>query len=503
MTPRSTNASRCFLAALFLLSACAPASFPTPLEEAQADRLTSYEEMHAFLDALEAGTDGFVKEVVGNSVEGRDLALLRFGAHGGADDRLRVLFFSQQHGNEPSGKEAAIALARDIATGAFAAFLGQVDFYLIPQVNPDGSEALRRHNADGMDLNRDHLTLTTSEVQAVHQVFQEVMPHVALDVHEYGITSSAWVDQGIRKNFGQQIGAQSNANMPLELREFAWNRMIPEMKAALAGRDVDLNRYLVSGGPDARFRFSTTAINDGRNSTGIYNAFTFIFEGRNGLSVEENIRERARQQLETMKAFLTFMSENSAYVKEMVERHQSALAEGRASSEVALVMDYVPDPERPTLPVSVVGVETGEVETLLIEDYHPTVETTVSVARPTGYVVPAELTEVIQVLERHRIPMVTVTEPFQAELESYGITGVEATHNEDKDFLAVEVRERRHAAEIPAGSILVPVDGLQANLVVILLEPQSQWGLAPLPGFVSMLEVGRDYPIRRVLSPLD
>ncbi len=93
-----------------------------------------------------------------------------------------------------------------------------------------------------------------------------------------------------------------------------------------APRDVFLQRYLVTDGPDARFRYSTTALNDGRNSMGIYNSLSFLIEGKNGLTVEENIRERARQQLETMKAFLMFASENATEVKALVEVERMKLS---------------------------------------------------------------------------------------------------------------------------------------------------------------------------------
>ncbi len=193
--------------------------------------------------------------------------------------------YAQQHGNEPSGKEAAIALARDIATGAFTDFLGSVDLYLIPQMNPDGSEKKQRGNAEDMDLNRDHLTLSTPEVAALHSVYNELLPEVTLDVHEYGFAGSAWVDAGLYKNFGQQIGALSNANMSLTLREYAWDRVIPRHERPNSPRrSVILNRYLVTDGPEARFRYSTTALNDGRNSMGIYHSLSFLIEGRNGLT---------------------------------------------------------------------------------------------------------------------------------------------------------------------------------------------------------------------------
>ena len=514
MSRISTVSPALTISAALLAGACGSPRFTTPLEEAEGDFITPHTEMLAFLGDLQQRTGAFAMETIGTSVEGRDLVLLRFngrdggtdgGPDGGTDaaaDKLKVLIFTQQHGNEPSGTEAAIALARDLATGSFTGILENVDFYLIPRVNPDGSEARQRENADGMDLNRDHLTLFTPEVLAVHEVFRELMPEVVLDVHEYGITSRAWMDRGIRKNFGQQIDGLTNPNTSLTLRTFAWDRVIPEMREALASKDVTLNRYLVSDGPDARFRYSTAALNDGRNSTGIYDALTFLTEGQNGLTVEENIRERARQQLETMKAFLTFFSDNAALVKRAVAREQAILT-GDPPPVVALVMDYVADPAQPTLNVGVVDVETGEEGTLAIEEFHPLIEPTGFVQRPAAYLIPPELTEVLGVLERHGISMTPLDSPMVAEVEIYRITGAETLVKEDKDFLDVAVAARRETREIPVGHVLVPTRGIQTNLIVSLLEPQSQWGLAPLQEFVSMLEVGADYPILRVPGSTD
>ncbi len=488
-----------------VVAACGGDRFPTPLEKAEGDVLTSYEDMMSFLGELHAGTGAFTLDTIGTSVEGRSLVLLHFtgggeGASAAAGDRVKVLMYAQQHGNEPSGKEASMALARDIATGAFAGFLGSVDLYLIPQVNPDGSEARRRQNAADMDLNRDHLTLTTPEVQALHRVFKELMPEVTLDVHEYGIAGRVWEEAGLHKHFGQQIDALTNPNMSEAVRTFALERMIPEMREKLAPRNVDLHRYLVTDGPDARFRHSTNALNDGRNSMGIYNSLSYLIEGRNGLAVEDDIRERAREQLETMKAFITFAGDHAAEVKELVARERAALRGEAAPREVALVMDYVADPETPTVPVGVVRLETGAVETLVIEAYHPRVETTLSVTRPLGYVVPAELTEVLAVLERHGIETSPVSGSLQAVVESYRIDSVTQGWKEDKDFLEVGVTARRRAARIPEGAVIVWCDQPATNLIVTLLEPQSQWGLAPLPEFVSMLVVRADYPILRIVE---
>ncbi|MBT8396983.1 MAG: succinylglutamate desuccinylase/aspartoacylase family protein, partial [Gemmatimonadetes bacterium] len=380
------------LPVLTALIGCSQTAVPTPLELAEGDVLTSYEDMMVFLDRLRLETGGFTIDTIGESLEGRALVALRFGATGQAEatssDKLKVLIYAQQHGNEPSGKEAAIALARDIATGADADLVEGVDFYLVPQVNPDGSEKGQRRNAADMDLNRDHLPLSTPEVAALHSLYNRILPHVTLDVHEYGFAGSTWVDAGLLKNFGQQIGALSNANMSMVLRSFAWDEVIPQMQSALIQKDVLLRRYLVTDGPDARFRYSTTALNDGRNSMGIYHSLSFLIEGRNGLTVESDIRERTRQQLETIKAFLRFFGEHSEEVRNLVDQERGALVSGDLSDQVALVMDYVPDPDRPSLTVGVIDIETGEEADLTIETFAPAVEATHAVSRPLGYVIP-------------------------------------------------------------------------------------------------------------------
>jgi hypothetical protein len=495
------------LAALALVACAGPRDIPTPLETVDGDVLTSHDDMMAFLTGLQNETGAFAMDTIGTSVEGRSLVLLDFTGSrpSGAPDgpRLKLLMFAQQHGNEPSGKEAAMALARDIATGRFSAFLESVDFYLIPQVNPDGSEMRQRANAAGSDLNRDHLTLSTPEVAALHSVFKEHMPEVTLDIHEYGPAGSAWVRAGMHKDFGQQIDGLTNPNMSMELRSFVWDRAIPDLRESLAPQEVVLRRYLVSGSPHERFRYSTTALNDGRNSMGIYNSLSFLIEGLNGLTVEEDIRERTRRQLETMKAFALFFSENAAEVKALVDAERARLWGDGASPEVALVADYVKDPAHPGVTVGVINLETGLPEARTFEEYYPVVETTLSVPRPLGYAIPPHLTEVLEVLARHGIALGTVEGSLPAEVETYRIERVEASWKEDKEFLDVGVTVHRRDLVLPQGTVVVWSDQLASNLIAALLEPQSQWGLAQLPEFASLLAVTAEYPILRIVEAAD
>ena len=92
---------------------------------------------------------------------------------------------------------------------------------------------------------------------------------------------------------------------------------------------------------------------------------------------------------------------------------------------------------------------------------------------------------------------------MRARGESYRIDGVVETEKEDKPFLAVEVLVRDAELQIPTNYFVVWCQGIQSNLIVSLLEPQSQWGLAPLPEFRHLLEVGSEYPILRIFEVLN
>lgn len=105
------------------------------------------------------------------------------------DERAVTLLLTQQHGNEPAGTPAVLDLLERIADGdEIKQTLENQILLVIPMMNPDGAEEAQRANADGVDINRDHNDLGTSEARALHDVLTDRTVHVAIDHHEYGGT---------------------------------------------------------------------------------------------------------------------------------------------------------------------------------------------------------------------------------------------------------------------------------------------------------------------------
>jgi murein tripeptide amidase MpaA len=99
-----------------------------------------------------------------------------------------------QHGNEPAPRETCLRQIRRLAFTADSRtveYLRSTTVFFIPTANPDGRELNIRGNADGLDLNRDHLRLATVEAQAMARALRDVRPDFFADLHEFGTSSAA------------------------------------------------------------------------------------------------------------------------------------------------------------------------------------------------------------------------------------------------------------------------------------------------------------------------
>ena len=154
-------------------------------------RWTTVEEESAFLGVLASDTAVVVSDA-GRSVLGRPIWQATIGNPAGPT----LLIVANVHGTEPSGRDAALALLRDVAYStdpATQAWLASYRLVVCPDFNPDGFAIGRRQNANGLDLNWDQISLTQPESRALKRVVRDTAPLLLVDMHQYETSrTEAW-----------------------------------------------------------------------------------------------------------------------------------------------------------------------------------------------------------------------------------------------------------------------------------------------------------------------
>lgn len=521
-----------FIFLVFCLTSWVPGiqaeAVKTPAEEALYTRYSQHEEIARFLSELDFLSPELVVQVIGRTRElrefpSKDLFMCIITGEGvrspeGLNRRKpTILLIASQHGNEHSAKEAALGLARDLALGELRPLLEKVNFLIVPQANPYGNWFDRRQNEQGLDLNRDHVKLEAEETRALHRVFRAWMPEVTMDIHEKG-------DDYYRVS----IGCVSNINIDPQLQKFSRDKILTLVRKDLEDKKITFFEYLVTqemgldssagvryrpdelAGREEMRRYSTTDLNDGRNSFGIYETLSFIQEGASRHDLE-TLAQRTRWQYHGIRSFIETIASCAEEVTSLVRSLRSDLLDkATAYNEkdvVYLSMDYIRDPENPSLTIhkferaespvqGILKVDKNAGEAIeatdlapypfpaeqkviieIVKNWFPRVEGRLSVSRPLGYIIPAKHQDVIECLLAHRIEIQTFIKDITLEACFYEVGEVIPSKY---DYLPPEklgVMKKSLPMIVKRGDYFVSCIQIGTNLVPCLLEPQSQYGL--------------------------
>jgi hypothetical protein len=142
------------------------------------------------MEGLVARSNGLLGlEELGTSPEGRTISLVRAGS--GAK---RILVWSQMHGDESTATLALCDILNLVVEaggdrGWIRSMLNDVTLALIPMLNPDGAEHVRRENATHTDLNRDALALATPEARILRETHRALKPAFGFNLHDQELRS--------------------------------------------------------------------------------------------------------------------------------------------------------------------------------------------------------------------------------------------------------------------------------------------------------------------------
>lgn len=127
-------------------------------------------------------------QVLGQTIDGRDVSLLKIGEEG--DGKRIIWLTARQHPGETMAEwfiEGFLDRLLDNDDGVSRALLNKAVFYIVPNMNPDGSvRGHLRTNAVGSNLNREWLNPTmerSPEVYLVREKMLETGIDMFLDVH--------------------------------------------------------------------------------------------------------------------------------------------------------------------------------------------------------------------------------------------------------------------------------------------------------------------------------
>ncbi len=127
-------------------------------------------------------------QVLGQTLDGRDMSLLKIGQEG--EGKRKIWITARQHPGETMAEwfvEGLLERFLDDDDVVARALLNKAVFYIVPNMNPDGSvRGHLRTNACGANLNREWLAPTmdrSPEVFLVREKMLEVGVDMFLDVH--------------------------------------------------------------------------------------------------------------------------------------------------------------------------------------------------------------------------------------------------------------------------------------------------------------------------------
>jgi murein tripeptide amidase MpaA len=147
-------------------------------------------ERHADLVAMSQLSPRCSHRVIGKTLDGQDLDLLKFSLGDTDQDKKPCWIIARQHPGETMAQwwmEGCIEQLIDESNAASRKLLSQCDLYLVPNMNPDGSRRGHlRTNAAGRNLNREWANPepdASPEVFFVKQQMNEIGVDFMLDVH--------------------------------------------------------------------------------------------------------------------------------------------------------------------------------------------------------------------------------------------------------------------------------------------------------------------------------
>ncbi|HET9949275.1 MAG TPA: M14 family metallopeptidase [Longimicrobiales bacterium] len=480
-----------------LAAQAVPDDLLTRAERTEYRETTRYEEVMDLLRRIDALSDRVHLTTFGYTNEGRSLPLAVVGAPAATPEavlgtgKTRVYLQGNIHGAEVEGKEALLMLLRRWATGPEPPWADDLVLLVAPIYNADGNERVglrnrpRQHgpvggmgtraNAQGLDLNRDHMKLDSPEARSLVGLLNDYDPHVVVDLH---------TTDGTHHAYHLTYASPMHPNTAPAIDAFLRDRWLPEVTERVRRTD----------GWELYYYGNTSAAQPGwytfdhrprynNNYVGLRNRMAILSEAYAYLTFEERVRVTTR----FVEEILDFAQSNAAEIQRIVAEADEEPVIGRvlatragfqrSAEEVTILMGEVDEVRNPF---------TGE--TMLLRrdvatpvrmyEYGTFAPTDTEVAPRAYYLLP-EAEEAIERLEAHGLALEPLADARAMRMERFrvdsaSVAGREYEGRRERTVWGAWVASTE---TLPAGTVRVSMDQPLARLAFTLLEPRSDDGL--------------------------
>ena len=501
---------------------------PLTVAEKSGFRATSRSgEVIQFIDDVSRHASHLQRFEFGRTANGRSLVCaavaqpaVREPAQLVGDPRLVVLLLGNIHAGECAGKEALLMLLRELSQHPEHEWLKHLVLLFVPNYNADGNDNVgldnrpgqvgpadgmgRRENAQGLDLNRDYIKLDSPECRALVGLIDQWDPHLFIDMH---------TTNGSRIRYALTYDVPHNPAAPAGIRSFLRHEMMPAITGELENQGIATFFYGNFNRDHTRWTTFGDSPRFGTEYMGLRGRLSILSEAYAYISYEERIvasREFVRQCLD-------FAILRADAIRHMLDeiRHQAADPITRSTedhrvsirSRVTPLKDRVsvrgydisePPGDRDAEPTHFLDDRPRDYEVEFYTQYEPTL----TVRRPSAYLIPADQKEVLERLRYHAIKFEPLTADATRNVEYYVVTSVKRSAHpyQGRHLLQVEAETRTHMRLIPQGTMVVRTDQPLSNLIVYLLEPMSNDGLATWNLFEPEPAAGSEFPVLRVVN---
>jgi hypothetical protein len=515
------------MALLFLVSASAQvrpqsalAALKTTAERTEFRETSRYDDVMAFLKAVDQASDLVHLTSFGYSFEGRSLPLAVVGKVADArpetvraSGKLRVFIQANVHAGEVEGKESAQILLRDLAMGKYAQWMDSMVLLIAPIYNADGNEKVSltnrgpqhgpiggmgtRPNGQGLNINRDYMKLETPEARSMVKLLNDYDPHVMMDLH---------TTDGSRHAYHLTWEVPNNPAVDTNIAQFALKDWLAAVTRTVRTKyNWEFHSYgNVSGQSQPRVWATVEDLpRYSHNYWGIRNRFGILSETYSYLTFQDRIVTDTR----FLEEVLNFANSNAAKIRKATEDADKLSLIGqrlslrsklkRSEQMIEILMGETEDEVNPFSGRVMFRRKDVRHPEMMYED--AAFESTDAERVPSAYYIPANLTAAIERLRAHGVKMERVEQPAALALEEFQIESTQVTPQ------AFENHKERTASgkyapveqTPPAGTYRIPMNQPLARLAFYLIEPRSNDGLLTWNVLDDALRDPKVYPILR------